>query len=130
GGGNDCCIVATVASGSAISVEVALLRAVRDGLLRKSEVGYAFFETLHHDYYSFSPQVCTLMAGRPGLPAFVLDGFVRPLVYVLGLIVEYVLHGATAKTLAGRFATDHTDREEAASRLQNLLRAGRVLAGD
>jgi hypothetical protein len=129
GGGGDCCIVATVASGSAISVEVASLRAVRDGLLRKSEVGYAFFRTLHHDYYAFSPQVCTLMAGRPDLPVFVLDGFVRPLVYMLGLIVEYVLRGATAETLGGRFAADHADREAAQSRLQTLARTGRVLTG-
>jgi hypothetical protein len=129
GGGDDCCIVATVASGSAVSAEVAALRSVRDGLLRKSEVGYAFFQALHRDYYAFSPQVCTLMAGRAGLPGFVLDGFVRPLVYVLRLIVDYTLAEATPETLGARFAADHTDRDMVNARLQMLSRAGGVLRG-
>jgi hypothetical protein len=129
GGGDDCCIVATVASGSAVSAEVAGLRAVRDGLLRKSEVGYAFFQALHHDYYAFSPQVCTLMAGRSELPGFVLEGFVRPLVYVLRLIVDYTLADATPEALGVRFAADHVDRDRVNARLQRLSRAGGVLRG-
>ena len=123
GGNDDCCIVASVSSGSPLSAEVRALRAVRDGLLRKSEVGYAFFESLHHDYYAFSPQVCTLLAGHPQLYGLVLDGFVRPLVHALRLIQEYTLSGATAPILADHFAADHVDRVAAEARLQTLSRA-------
>jgi hypothetical protein len=131
GGGGDggCCIVATVASGSAISAEVSALRAVRDGLLRRSEVGYAFFQSLHHDYYAFSPQVCTLMAGHPELYGLVLEGFVRPLVYALRVVEAHVLYGATAVTLGDRFARDHADADGTEARLRTLSRARNVLSG-
>ncbi|MGH9968517.1 MAG: CFI-box-CTERM domain-containing protein [Pyrinomonadaceae bacterium] len=124
-----CCIVATVASGSTLSAEVAALRSVRDGLLRKSEVGFSFFQSLYHDYYGFSPQVCTLMARHPELRPFVLEGLVRPLVYILRLIEEYALRGGTAATLSKQFVDDHADREAAVERLSILFQAREVLAG-
>ena len=36
--------------------------------LRRSEVGFDFFEHLHYDYYSFSPQVVAMMQGDPRAP--------------------------------------------------------------
>ena len=124
----NCCIVASVASGSPISEEVAALRSVRDGFLRKSEVGFSFFESLHYDYYSFSPQVCTLMARHPELRPLVLEGLVRPLVSVLQLIGQYSL-GCGAAALGERFAAEHADRAAGAERRAMLCRAQEVLDG-
>lgn len=130
GGGGSCCIVASVSSGSPLSDEVAALRRVRDGFLRKSEIGFAFFETLHRDYYAFSPQVCTLLARHPStLRPLVLEGFVRPLVSILGAIEEFGLRGGGAAALGERFVAEHEDRREAADRLEMLERGRQVLAG-
>ena len=129
GSSGTCCIIASVASGSPVSDEVAALRAVRDGLLRRGEVGFAFFETLHRDYYAFSPQVCTLMARRPALRPLVLEAFVRPLVSMLGLVVRYALGAAGPTALGGTFAAEHEDRVAARARLAMLRRAREVLRG-
>lgn len=124
-----CCIVASVASGSPLSEEVAALRSVRDGFIRRSEVGFAFFDSLHRDYYGFSPQVCTLMARHPTLRPLVLEGFVRPLVSMLRLIEEFALKAADSATLGERFAAEHEDRAAGAARLATLHRAREVLGG-
>lgn len=130
GGGGSCCIVASVSSGSPLSDEVAALRRVRDGFLRKSEIGFAFFEALHRDYYGFSPQVCTLLARHPStLRPLVLEGFVRPLVTILGVIEEFALRGGDDAALGERFVAEHGDRREAADRLEMLERGRQVLAG-
>lgn len=128
-GQRTCCIVASVASGSALSDEVQALRSIRDGLLRKTEVGFSFFQTLHHDYYGFSPQVCTLMAQQTELRALVLDGFVRPLVTILQLIECYALGSCDAETLGQEFVVAHEDEEVASLRLVTLARARQLLAG-
>jgi|GEM_PF-1835038 len=107
---NSCCIIASVTSGSPSSEDVAALRAVRDGFLRRSEVGYAFFQTLFHDYYAFSPQIATILAGRPGLRGAVHDGFVRPLVTILQLMRRYGVDNATAAELGTAFGAAHRDR--------------------
>ena len=130
GGGGSCCIVASVASGSALSEEVNSLRSVRDGLLRKTEVGFFFFQSLYQDYYGFSPQVCTLIAQHPALRSLVLEGFVRPLVTILQLIECYALGNEDAETLGGEFVAAHAQREVAAMRLDTLSRARKLLAGD
>ena len=130
GGGGGCCIVATVASGSPVSEEVNALRAVRDGLIRKTEIGFSFFETLHYDYYGFSPQVCTLMARHPALRPLILEGFVRPFVNILRLIQVFSIGGADAVSMGERFAADHADQEAGAARLAMLHRAQQVLGGD
>lgn len=106
---NSCCIIASVTSGSASSEDVAALRAVRDGFLRRSEVGYAFFQTLFHDYYAFSPQIATILAGRPGLRGAVHDGFVRPLIAILQLMRRFGVDGATASELGRAFGESHRD---------------------
>lgn len=128
GGSNGgCCIVATVASGSTLSEEVSALRSVRDGFLRKSEIGFAFFQSLHHDYYGFSPQVCTLMAQHPVLRPLVLEGFVRPLVSILRLIKWYALGDGSAEILGERFSADHTDKTSCELQLNMLSLANDVL---
>lgn len=106
---NSCCIIASVTSGSPTSEDVAALRAVRDGFLRRSEVGYAFFQTLFYDYYAFSPQIATILAGRPGLRGAVHDGFVRPLITILQLMRRYGVDGATAAELGAAFGAAHPD---------------------
>lgn len=117
-----CCIVASVASGSPISEEVQALRSVRDGLLRRSEIGFAFFERLHYDYYAFSPQVCTLMARRPELPPLVLRGFVRPLITVLRLLKARSVDGIGGEALGELFAEMHADPATVGDTLEALRR--------
>jgi len=82
---------------------------VRDGFLRRSQVGYAFFQTLFHDYYAFSPQIATILAGRPGLRGAVHDGFVRPLITILQLMRRFGVDGATAAELGRAFGEAHRD---------------------
>ncbi|HEX5832205.1 MAG TPA: CFI-box-CTERM domain-containing protein [Pyrinomonadaceae bacterium] len=131
GGGGDggCCIVATTATGSGLSDEVQALRSLRDGLLRKTEVGFSFFQTLHRDYYGFSPQVCTLMAQHPPIRLLVLEGFVRPLVTILRLVEHYAVGRCDSETLGHEFVAQHDDQEVAAMRLVTLARARQLLAG-
>jgi hypothetical protein len=128
--GTSCCIIASVATGSPLSQEVADLRRVRDGLLRKSEIGYAFFESLHHDYYAFSPQVCTLLARDPNLRPLVVDGLVRPLVVILGLIEAFSLEHIDAAELGERFVSAHDDRASADERLGIMTKARQVVGGN
>lgn len=130
GSSGGCCIVASVASGSPLSEEVAALRSVRDGFLRKSEIGFAFFDALHRDYYGFSPQVCVLLARHPALRPLVLEGFVRPLVFSLGLIEVFALRIAGAAALGERFVAHHQDRAAGAERLGMLQHAREVLGGN
>ncbi len=118
-----CCIIASVASGSPLSQEAVTLRAVRDSFLRKTEVGFDFFQKLHHDYYSFSPQVCTMMARSDNLEPLVLNGFVRPLMIALRLLQGYALEDLTEEELGGRFAGFHPDPVEADEQLHILRRA-------
>jgi hypothetical protein len=124
-----CCIIASVASGSPFSEEVVELRAVRDGFLRKSEIGFSFFQSLHYDYYGFSPQVCTLMARHPGLRPLVLEGLVRPLVIMLRLVEEYSLGPGGAAILGEQFAAGHPDAEASTARLNMLNQAQDALYG-
>ena len=99
-GGGACCIVATVASGSHLSDEVGALRDLRDGYLRRSEAGFAFFGRLHEAYYGFSPEVVRLIARHTGLKDLVLRHYVRPLVIALQTIERYTLGGLRDAKLA------------------------------
>ncbi|MCC7371520.1 MAG: hypothetical protein IT306_24080 [Chloroflexi bacterium] len=130
GGGSSCCIIASVASGSPLSAEVAALRSVRDNLLRRTEIGFASLQALLRDYYGFSPQVSTLMARYPALQRLVLEGYVRPLIQSLRLIERYALGGDSADALGAQFVADHADRVTAAMRLSLLQRARGVIQGE
>lgn len=101
-----CCIVASIATGSVYSAEVNALRQVRDSFLRRSEIGFSFFDWLFEDYYGFSPEVCRLMAISPALRDRVERDFVRPLTLVLTLIHTYSLGEAGPAALGERFASD------------------------
>ena len=127
GSTTNCCIIASVASGSPLSAEVAELRRVRDGLLRKTEVGFAFFDALHRDYYAFSPQVSTLLARDPTLRPLVMEGLVRPLVCILRTIEAFALGGADAAEVGEWFVSEHRDRESGLARLTILERARSLL---
>jgi hypothetical protein len=111
----NCCIVASVASGSAYSAEVNALRDVRDCFLRQSNVGFEFFERLHSDYYAFSPQVCGLMTRSPDLKSQVRNYFVKPLTEILRLIYEYTANHCTKAELGSQFDTMVTSSPSIAS---------------
>lgn len=117
GGGGSCCIVASVSSGSPLSAEVAELRALRDQFLRKSEVGFAFFDALHYAYYGFSPQVVTTMATDLELRSTALRGFVRPLIRMLRLIRDYTLDGVPEAELGCRLVAQAIESDEAGASL-------------
>ena len=104
-----CCVVATVATGSPYSKEVNVLRRVRDGVLRRHEIGYDFFQHLHDDYYGFSPEVCRMMARSPALLEIIRDEYVRPLTFSLELIGAYTLGGVAPEAL-GRRLSDEVER--------------------
>jgi Effector protein len=98
-----CCVVASIACGSPYSEEVNALRDIRDRYLRPLEVGFDFFEQLHRDYYTFSPQVCTMMARSPDLKFMIGAYFVRPLTQILRLIYAYTAEGCAPDELGERF---------------------------
>lgn len=98
-GTGSCCVVASVATGSPYSNEVNALRAVRDSVLRPSEVGFDFFQHLHYDYYGFSPEVCRLMARSPDLVERIRTCVVAPLIECLTLIQRYAIEGVDDLTL-------------------------------
>lgn len=125
-----CCIVASVASGSPVSDLVAELRAFRDGFLRRTEVGFAFFRELFQDYYDFSPQVCTLMAGRPELPRMVLAGFVQPLLRCLNVIRAWSQEGLATAALARSFLYQAGGSAQRAEALAAIDRAERFASGE
>jgi hypothetical protein len=98
-----CCIVASIATGSVYSAEVNALRQVRDSFLRRSEIGFSFFDWLFEDYYAFSPQVCRLMAISAPLRERIDREFVRPLTMILTLIHDSTLCEVEPVELGRRF---------------------------
>jgi len=137
GNGGSCCIVASVSSGSPLSEEVQQLRALREQFLRRSEVGFAFFDALHYAYYGFSPQVVTVMATDLELRATVLDGFVRPLIRMLQAVRDHALDDVPVPELARRLTADldpadkagGQDGVEGARALELMERAAALLGG-
>lgn len=123
GGGGSCCIVASVTSGSPLSAEVAALRTLRDQFFRRSEVGHAFFESLHYAYYAFSPQVVGEMATDTDLRSTVLDGLVRPLIKVLTLVRDFAIDGVSAPELGARFLRSTGSEDDVARSRRALARA-------
>jgi hypothetical protein len=103
GAGPCCTVVASIASGSPYSADVQRLRQVRDGYLRRTRIGLEFFDRLHSDYYSFSPQICRLMARHPEIRQDVAVYFVQPLVRSLELVRDYTLNGCDPTDLGRKF---------------------------
>ena len=115
GGGTNCCIIATIATGP-MSVEVGRLRQVRDHYLRRGRIGIDFFERLLYDYYSFSPEVCTLMARNGALCQAIASHLVNPLLYTLAVFDAYVAapeeFAALGKIILEKTALDPTASPE------------------
>lgn len=110
-----CCVVASIACGSPFAGEVNALRQLRDRNLRKSEIGFDFFERLHADYYQFSPRVVTMMGTDSPLRGFIRTYFVRPLVSALELVHSHTI--------------DHVPPEELERRLDAKLRNSPEIEG-
>jgi hypothetical protein len=121
-GCDDCCIIATLASKSLNSVQVNSLRSVRDHFVRSTEVGYAFFRQFFYDYYSFSPQVCTILAGDPEIPRHLLEGYINPLLDFWKIMIERSFNSFNDAELGAAFVRHHADREMAEARLEALRR--------
>jgi len=117
-----CCIIATVASKSLNSKQIHFLRSVRDHFVRSTEVGYAFFQKFFYDYYSFSPQVCTIMAGNRGIPEHLLEGYINPLLDFWRVMIERSGNNFTDAELGAAFVRHHRDRDAARARLEALQR--------
>jgi hypothetical protein len=118
-----CCIVATLVTGSPRSQEVQRLRQVRDGFLRTTDTGHDFFATFFHDYYSFSPQVCTMIAGRPSAKDVVRSCFVEPLLdFWQFMVARSVLVDATNGELGAAFVESLPLPADRPERLSHLVR--------
>ncbi len=128
GVGVSCCIIASVASKSPMSAEVQFLREIRDGFIRKTDVGFELFRNLFRDYYAFSPQICTLMARHHQLPDLVLKGYVQPLIWMLQTLQAYSVERPTSQKL-GQMLVDHYESPaEAGNHLAYLKRVRSVMA--
>ena len=116
-----CCIIATLVSRSPVSRQVQMLRCARDHFVRGTEVGYAFFDHFFRDYYAFSPQACTLMAGDQSLRRQLLDGFVEPLLDFWNIMVARGRCLMSSTQLGTAFIALHPDRLHAERRHATLL---------
>ena len=117
-----CCIIATLVSRSPGSRQVQMLRCARDHFVRGTDVGHAFFEQFFHDYYAFSPQACTLMAGDQPLRRHLLEGFVDPLLDFWNVMVKRGHRLMSSTQLGAAFIALHPDRLHAEGRHAALLR--------
>jgi hypothetical protein len=97
-----CCILTSIACGSPFAQEVNALRDIRDRALRKSEIGFDFFDRLFVDYYQFSPRVVDLMGGDPTLRTFIRTYFVRPLIAALQLFHAHTVSHVPPEELERR----------------------------
>lgn len=115
-----CCIIATVASKSLTSPQVQYLRFIRDHFVRSTEVGFAFFEQFFYDYYSFSPQVCTIMAGHPDITERLLEGYINPLLEFWKIMIERSRHPFGDLDLGSAFVRYLPDPAQTEARLDAL----------
>ncbi|WP_010502897.1 CFI-box-CTERM domain-containing protein [Paenibacillus elgii] len=121
-GNSGCCIIATVASKSLTSPQVQYFRFIRDHFVRSTEVGYAFFKQFFYDYYAFSPQVCTIMAGHPSISEHLLEGYVNPLLEFWKIMIERSRHQFRDVDLGAAFVRHHPDLAQTEARLDALHR--------
>lgn len=131
GSSENCCIVASIATGS-YSSEVNRLRRVRDRFLRRSEVGHEFFDRLHYDYYAFSPQVCAAMGQDAELVERVARYCVQPLTASLGLVQAHLMDGVPAREIGERIvaADDGLEQIDHAELGEALALLGRARASE
>jgi hypothetical protein len=135
---DDCCIVASVATGSPFSAEVHALRRFRDRTLRRTAVGMRFFDVLHREYYGFSVAVSRILATSPAAREQVADWLVRPLIRALELAQHYIRQPDAATRLGELVAGDQVVMSgllpsliwQEARRLLDLAAPGSPLAAD
>lgn len=122
GGSATCCTVASVASGSSRSSQVEFLRSVRDNFVRNTELGHDFFEKLHKDYYSFSPQVCTILAENKTLNKYLLEGYINPLLDFWQIMIERSRSKMSNAELGAAFVRLNQDQKNAEEKRKALQR--------
>lgn len=133
GGTPSCCIVASLATGSPYSAEVATFRHYREHVLRGSDIGDDFFAALHHEYYAFSPEVVRLMGHRPELRDAIRGRYVLPLLAAAEMLIHYAdaRGSGLARLLSeqlGRAGCADAFARDALTMLQSGLTAARALA--
>ena len=102
-------------------------RVIRDTELRRSDVGYDFFDHLHRDYYSFSPEVCRMMARSTPTQDLIRIFFVGPLSRALRLAYAHNVEGVGPGELGRIFHEGIADSELGALDSQQLDQAQIVL---
>lgn len=83
---------------------------------------HAFFKQFFRDYYSFSPQVCTILARNPSIPGELLKGYINPLLDFWKIMIERSQQCLSDSGLGAAFVRHHQDRTQAESRLDALYR--------
>ncbi|MET9861920.1 CFI-box-CTERM domain-containing protein [Streptomyces smyrnaeus] len=73
------CFIVTAAYGTEAEARVNRLRAIRDDVVRNLPSGQAVFDTLHREYYSFSPAVAAGMLHNESMRATLRELLVEPL---------------------------------------------------
>jgi hypothetical protein len=126
---DDCCIVASVSTGSPFSAEVHALRRFRERTLRRTAFGMYFFEVMHREYYSFSVGVSRILATSETARGLVAEVLVRPLVRALELGQEYVRSPDNATRLGELVVTERDTLPppltwETALRLLDIMAGG------
>jgi len=89
--GGFCCFIATATYGSESAPEVQFLRDFRDFYVLNTFSGRSFMVMFNSFYYSFSPQVASVIASNMFLKGF-MQILLRPLLAILGL-AHYVTFG-------------------------------------
>ena len=85
----NCCIVASLSTGSSYSEEIKQFRRLREQTLRRSIVGDEFFKEFFYRYYGFSPEVTRILGHQPNLNSVVKEQFVLPLLSGVELLIFY-----------------------------------------
>ena len=83
-GHKECCFIATATYGSELSPEVQFLRWFRDEYVMSTHSGRAFMIMFNSFYYSFSPQVASVVASNTVVKEF-MQILLRPLLTILEL---------------------------------------------
>jgi hypothetical protein len=135
GGETGCCIVASLATGSAFSDDVNRFRLLREHTLRQSVVGDDFFKEFFYRYYGFSPEVTRLMGRQPSLSDLVKDRFVLPLLAGVEMLIFYADQKGDGlcefiKTQSVRSGLSEIYRKEFLAELSSYLKIARNFDND
>jgi hypothetical protein len=103
------CFIVSATTGSSESVEVLLLRELRDRVSRASPLAAQLIEAIYNDYYQFSPEIAAELERDQFARSAALSLIVRP------LLAWY--------TLAGRLAFEHTNKETIRRAAQDVINA-------